>query len=69
MHNAFHLKGSYGGQLIFAVGSYPKEEYFPLAFAIVKAKAKNYWTWFLTLLIADIGEQRRLTFISHQQKE
>uniref|UniRef100_A0A2N9HKG1 SWIM-type domain-containing protein n=1 Tax=Fagus sylvatica TaxID=28930 RepID=A0A2N9HKG1_FAGSY len=63
-----HLKGPYGGQLIAAVGRDPNEEYFPLAFAVVEAETYDSWTWFLKLLDADVGENRRMTYMSDQQK-
>ena len=63
-----HLKGPYGGQLIAAVGRDPNEEYFPLVFAIVEAETYDSWTWFLKLLDADVGENKRMTYMSNQQK-
>uniref|UniRef100_A0A2N9H765 CCHC-type domain-containing protein n=1 Tax=Fagus sylvatica TaxID=28930 RepID=A0A2N9H765_FAGSY len=66
--DACHLKGPYGGQLIAAVGRDPNEEYFPLAFAVVEAETYDSWTWFLKLLDADVGENRRMTYMSDQQK-
>jgi hypothetical protein len=66
--DACHLKGPYGGQLIAAVGRDANEEYFPLAFAVVEAETYDSWTWFLKLLDADVGENRRMTYMSDQQK-
>ncbi|XP_022631479.1 uncharacterized protein LOC106780710 isoform X1 [Vigna radiata var. radiata] len=43
-----HLKTSYGGQLLIAVGRYPNDQYFPLAFAVVETECKDTWMWFLT---------------------
>ncbi|KAH7849908.1 hypothetical protein Vadar_024820 [Vaccinium darrowii] len=63
-----HLKGPYGGILLSAVGRDPNEEYFPLAFAVVEAENKDSWTWFLTLLFEDVGNDRTYTFTSDQQK-
>ncbi|XP_014494665.1 uncharacterized protein LOC106756666 [Vigna radiata var. radiata] len=50
-----HLKTSYGGQLLVAVGRDPNDQYFPLAFAV---------------LLDDIGgiDCQRWIFISDQQK-
>ena len=46
----------------------PNEEYFSLAVAVMEAETKDSWTWFKNLLLADIGDSKRWTFISDQQK-
>ena len=68
--DACHLKGHYGGQLMTAVAIDLNDQLFPLAFAVVEAETKDSWTWFILKLISDInaGSNRRLTFISDQQK-
>ena len=68
--DACHLKNKSEGQLITAVCRDPNEEYFPLAYAVVEAKtkSKDSWTWFINLLLADIGQNRRWVFMSGQQK-
>ena len=43
--DACHLKNKSGGQLITAVCRDPNEEYFPLAYAVVEAETKDFWTW------------------------
>ncbi|KAH7855207.1 hypothetical protein Vadar_022329 [Vaccinium darrowii] len=63
-----HLKGPYGGILLAAVGRDPNEEYFPVAFAVVEAENKASWTWFISLLLEDVGSHRTYTFTSDQQK-
>ncbi|WVY91036.1 hypothetical protein V8G54_036550 [Vigna mungo] len=65
-----HLKTTYGGQLLVAVGRDPNDQYFPLAFAVVETECKETWRWFLTLLLDDIGgiDCQRWIFISDQQK-
>ncbi|XP_014511388.1 uncharacterized protein LOC106770077 [Vigna radiata var. radiata] len=50
-----HLKTSYGGQLLVAIGRDPNDQYFPLAFAMVENECKDTWRWFLTQLLDDIG--------------
>ena len=62
------MKTKSGGQLITAVARDPNEEYFPLAYAIVEAETKDFWTWFINLLLADIDQNKRWTFILDQQK-
>ncbi|WVY93826.1 hypothetical protein V8G54_032914 [Vigna mungo] len=65
-----HLKTTYGGQLLVAVGRDPNDQYFPLAFAVVENECKETWRWFLSQLFDDIGgtECQRWVFISDQQK-
>ena len=60
--DACHLKNKSGGQLITAVCRDPNEEYFPLAYVVVEAKTKDSWTWFINLLLADIGHNKRWVF-------
>ena len=66
--DACHLKTKSGGQLITAVARDLNEEYFPFTYAVVEAETKDSWTWFKNLLLADIGQNTRWTFISDQQK-
>ena len=51
-----------------AVARDPNEEYFPLAITVVEAETKDSWIWFINLLLADISDEKRWTFISNQQK-
>ena len=55
------MGGGGGGQLIVAVVRDPNEEYFSLAVAVVEAETKDSWTWFINLLLADIGDSKRWT--------
>ncbi|WVZ06131.1 hypothetical protein V8G54_019477 [Vigna mungo] len=68
--NGFHLKTTYGGQLLVAVGRDPNDQYFPLAFVVVENECKETWRWFLSQLLDDIGGTKfqRWVFISDQQK-
>ncbi|KAH7861551.1 hypothetical protein Vadar_027631 [Vaccinium darrowii] len=63
-----HLKGPYGGILLAAVGRDPNKEYFPIAFAVVEAENKDSWSWFISLLLEDLGNERIYTWTSDQQK-
>ena len=63
-----HLKTKTGSQLMCVVGKDPNDEYFPFAYAVVEAKTKDSWTWFLNLLLADIGDGNRWVFVFDQQK-
>ena len=53
--DACHLKNKSGGQLITAIARDLNEKYFPLAYVVVEAETKDSWTWFINLLLADIG--------------
>ncbi|XP_017434428.1 uncharacterized protein LOC108341245 [Vigna angularis] len=64
------LKGKYGGELLTAVGRDGNEQILPIAY-VVEVENKDLWTWFLELLIADLGGEAvcgTCTFISDQQK-
>ncbi|XP_057249985.1 uncharacterized protein LOC130591089 [Beta vulgaris subsp. vulgaris] len=64
------LKGPYGGQLLVAVGRDGNNQFFPVAWAIVDIENGVNWTWFLSLLAADLKTTRGAgyTFMSDQQK-
>ena len=66
--DAYHLKTKSSGQLITAIARDHNEECFPLTYAIMEAEIKDSWTWFINLLLADIGQNIRWIFISDQQK-
>ena len=65
--DACHLKNKLEGQLIIAVCRDPNEEYFPFAYVVVEAETKDSWTWFINLLLANIGQNERWVFMSYQQ--
>ncbi|XP_058733572.1 uncharacterized protein LOC131605205 [Vicia villosa] len=65
------LKGYYGGHILAAIGRDPNDQIIPIAFAAVEGETKDSWSWFLELLISDLGWPRickTYTFISDQQK-
>ena len=66
--DAYHLKNKSGRQLITAVCKDPNEEYFSFTYAVVEAETKDSWTWFIKLLLADIGQNKRWVFTSDLQK-
>lgn len=53
-----------------AVGRDGNDNMFPIAIVVVEAETKDSWTWFLKLLMEDIGtvEERGWGFISDRQK-
>ncbi|XP_058767567.1 uncharacterized protein LOC131641278 [Vicia villosa] len=53
-----HQKHKYGGILLIAVGRDPNDQYLPLAFGVVETESKDTWSWFMELLLQDIGEKR-----------
>ncbi|WVY90140.1 hypothetical protein V8G54_035654 [Vigna mungo] len=65
------LKSKYGGELLTAVGRDGNEQMLPIAYVVVEVENKDNWTWFLELLIEDLGGKdvcAGITFISDQQK-
>ncbi|XP_014521852.1 uncharacterized protein LOC106778409 [Vigna radiata var. radiata] len=65
------LKTKYGGELLTTVGRDGNEQMLPIAYAVVEVENKESWTWFLELLIEDLGGKdvcAGITFISDQQK-
>ncbi|XP_058765013.1 uncharacterized protein LOC131638472 [Vicia villosa] len=65
------LKGLCGGQILAAIGRDPNDQMLPIAFAVVEGENRDSWTWFLELLIDDLGGKNECltyTFMSDQQK-
>jgi len=65
------LKHKYGGELLTVVGRDANDQMLPIACAVVKVENKDTWTWFLELLIDDLGGPdicAAYTFMSDQQK-
>ncbi|WVZ17710.1 hypothetical protein V8G54_010692 [Vigna mungo] len=63
--------GKYGGELLTVVGRDANDQMCPLAYAVVEVENKESWTFFLELLIEDLGGGgfcSRCTFMSDQQK-
>ncbi|KAI5390480.1 hypothetical protein KIW84_075696 [Lathyrus oleraceus] len=61
------LKNRYGGILLIIVGRDSIDMYLPFSFEIVENETKDSWSWFMKLLLEDIGETRWF-FTSNQQK-
>lgn len=49
------LKGPCGGQLLVAIGVDANNCMFSIAYAVVEGENKSSWTWFLKILIEDLG--------------
>ncbi|XP_072062624.1 uncharacterized protein [Arachis hypogaea] len=71
----FHLDGCflktyYGCWLLAAVAQDANNQFYVVAYGVVKAETKDVWKWFLTNLQGDIGDDANhgWTFISDQQK-
>lgn len=64
-----HLKGRFGGQLLFATKD-ANDNIFLVAMAVVEQENKDSWIWFLELFANDIErpEKLQLVFISNRQK-
>ena len=50
------------------VGRNAYEQYLPIAIGIVENETRDFWSWFVKLLLDDIGCDSRWCFISDQQK-
>ncbi|XP_073120684.1 uncharacterized protein [Henckelia pumila] len=64
------LKTIHGGQLLAAIGRDGNDNMVPIAFAVVQFEKRENWTWFLTILLEDVGGMRenKCTFISDRWK-
>jgi zinc finger SWIM domain-containing protein 3 len=64
------LKGPYKGQLLSAISRDGNNNMYPVALAVVEAKTKDSWIWFLESLLSDLGipPEQGWTFISDHQK-
>jgi len=65
------LKRRFSGELLTAVARDANDQMFPLAYAVVEVENKDMWSWFLDLLIDDLGGVEccaSCTFVSDQQK-
>lgn len=65
------LKGYYGGKILAAIGRDPNDQNLPIEFFVLEGEIKYSWSWFLELLIIDLGGEwlcKNYTFISDQQK-
>ena len=65
-----HIKNSYKGQILTAVGVDPNNCMYPVAYAVVEAENHNFWMWFLKFLAEDLSLDSGLgwTLISDRQK-
>ncbi|XP_057785404.1 uncharacterized protein LOC131002930 [Salvia miltiorrhiza] len=64
------LKTYLGGQLLCAVSKDGNNKMFLVAWAVVEAENEECWSWFLKLLLEELGvtDGLRISFISDQQK-
>jgi hypothetical protein len=53
--DACYLKGTYNGQLLFAISRDDNSNMYPVAFVVVEAETKDSWIWFLETLVSDLG--------------
>ncbi|XP_074300885.1 uncharacterized protein LOC141632222 [Silene latifolia] len=68
--DGFHLKGAYPGMCLVAVGKDGNNNIYPIAWAVVEVENGSTWSWFLKLLVEDVGKEEGegLTFMSDRQK-
>ncbi|GJY90038.1 transposase, MuDR, plant [Tanacetum coccineum] len=64
------LKTICKGELLSAVGRDGNNQIYPIAWVVVSVENKDNWSWFMELLINDLGlvSGEGLTIISHQHK-
>ena len=65
------LKGKYGGELLSVVARDGNDQMVPLAYCVVEVENKETWSWFLELLVDDLGGVevcKGITFMYDQQK-
>ncbi|XP_057770155.1 uncharacterized protein LOC130989987 [Salvia miltiorrhiza] len=64
------LKTYLGGQLLCAVSKDGNNQMFPVAWAVVEAENEECWSWFIKILLEDLGvtDGLGISFISDQQK-
>ena len=56
--DACHLRGFLKGQLLATIGIDGNDGMYPIAFDVCEGETKNSWSWFLELLLVDIGPVR-----------
>ncbi|CAL2257064.1 unnamed protein product [Prunus armeniaca] len=68
--DACHIKGQHPRQLLSVVGVDPNNGMHPIAYAVAEAKNYATWTWFLELLVVDLGIENSngYVFITDRQK-
>jgi hypothetical protein len=68
--DACFIKGKWSGQLHAAIARDANDDIYPIAYAICEAETRDTWTWFLKILLDDIGYDREhmWSFISDRQK-
>ena len=64
------LKGQIKGEILIAIGRDANNHVYPIAWAVVNVENKQNWTWFLQLLVDDLGvaDGKGLVVISDQHK-
>lgn len=64
------LKTYLGGVLLCVVAKDPNNQMYPITWAVVEVESLVNWSWFLRILVDDLGlrEGAGTTFISDQQK-
>lgn len=68
--DGYHLKTHLGGQLLCATGTDANNQMFPVAWTVVAVENEFYWSWFLKILLEELGirDGNGVTFMSDQQK-
>ncbi|XP_021856243.2 uncharacterized protein [Spinacia oleracea] len=65
-----HLRGSYPGICLTAVGKDGNNNIFPVAWAVVEVENADTWAWFLDLLVKDLDSVKdSLTWVHEKEEE
>ncbi|XP_019106110.2 uncharacterized protein LOC104898713 [Beta vulgaris subsp. vulgaris] len=64
-----HLRGPYPEILLTAVGKDDNNNIFPVAWCIVEVENSQTWTWFLELLVKDLGSVAEAVTFMHEREE
>ncbi|CAN1813096.1 hypothetical protein LINPERHAP1_LOCUS26763 [Linum perenne] len=49
------LKGGVDGMLLAAVGKDGKDQVYPIAWVVVESDNRDSWSWFIQVLVDDLG--------------
>jgi len=68
--DACFMKEKWGGQLHTAIAGDVNDDIYPITYAICETENRDTWTWFLGILLDDIGypSEHMWSFMSDRQK-
>lgn len=63
------LKSYCQGESLTAIGRNENNQMFPIAWTVIEVESKHSWSWFIELLLGDLGVRNGRTVIIGQQKD